>query len=148
MDDKQHTKRILILSNRIRRVFERSTGCKWTKVRILYYLLNAGSDKPVFQKDIQQDLEIRAAAISALLKQLEKEGLIIRADVQWDNRLKEIWLTREAFQMKDKICGQMESLEQELTEGIEVRELEICLDVIEKMTKNMERAEKRGRKTE
>lgn len=53
-----------------------------------------------FSLDLQQDLEIRAASISALLKQLELDGMVTRADAQWDNRLKEIRLMREAFQLK------------------------------------------------
>lgn len=39
----------------------------------------------------------------------------------------------------------MESLEQELTEGIGKSELEICLGVIEKMTRSMEKAKKRSK---
>lgn len=148
MDDRQHTKQILILSNRIRRVFHHSTGCKWTKMWILYYLLNADPNKIVLQKDIQQELEICAAAISDLLKQLEKDGLIIRADAQRDNRLKEIRLTQKAIALKDRISGQMGLLEQELTAGIEKDKLETGLEVIEKMIRNMETAEQRGKTAE
>lgn len=78
MNDIQYTKWILRLSNQVRRIFNTYTNNKGTQTRILYFVLSNYPQNDIYQKDIEEELNIRSSSISVLLKKLEEHELIIR----------------------------------------------------------------------
>lgn len=77
------------LSNKLRRKLDMLSSRKefsGSQGRTLYFLLAQSDD--VFQKDIEEEYSIRPSTATELLKQMEKNGLIVREPVSYDNRLK------------------------------------------------------------
>lgn len=103
--------------------------------RTLHFLLAQTED--VFQKDIEEEYGIRPSTATELLKQMEKNGLIIREAVSYDNRLKKIVLTNKALLYKDQVIQDLSMLEETLLKGISEEELKVFIKVIEKMTDNL-----------
>lgn len=132
MSDIQYTKWILGLSNQIRRAFNVSTDNKGAQTRILYFVLTNYPKREIYQKDIEEELNIRSSSISVHLKKLEEHEMIIREKVPFDDRLKKICPTSE------DVDKDIKSLENRMISGISQESLNTFVEVVQKMIKNME----------
>lgn len=126
------------LSNKLRRKLDMLSSRKefsGSQGRTLHFLLAQTDD--VFQKDIEEEYSIRPSTATELLKQMEKNGLIIREPVSYDNRLKRIVLTDKALVYKNQVVADLTALEETLIRDIPEENLQIFFDVIEKMMDNL-----------
>jgi DNA-binding MarR family transcriptional regulator len=103
--------------------------------RTLHFLLAQTQD--VFQKDIEEEYGIRPSTATELLKQMEKNGLVVREPVAYDNRLKKIVLTDKALIYRQQVIEDLTELEKKLVKDISEADLEIFFQVIEKMMDNL-----------
>ena len=142
MDKKLCAGSVLGLANQIKRVFDTTTGRCGTQVRILNFVLVSYPDKEIYQKDIEEELNIRSASVSTLLKKMEAQDFIRREKVSCDDRLKKILPTRQTVEMKEQVERHVALLEKRLTAGVGEEELKVFFDVLEKMQENMELTEK------
>lgn len=126
------------LSNKLRRKIDMLSSRKefsGSQGRTLHFLLAQTDD--VFQKDIEEEYSIRPSTATELLKQMEKNGLIIRKPADYDNRLKKIELTDKALIYKKQVIEELTELEEKLTKGIPEEKLDVFFEVIEKMMDNL-----------
>lgn len=126
------------LSNQLRRKLDMLSSRKefsGSQGRTLHFLLAQTQD--VFQKDIEEEYSIRPSTATELLKQMEKNGLIVREPVDYDNRLKKIVLTDKALIYKHQVVEDLTELERNLIKDISEADLEIFFQVIEKMMDNL-----------
>lgn len=70
--------------------FRRVRGGLSSQIRILRFLSNHGS---ITQRELQNALCIKSAAMSELISKLEEQGLVIRIQSQKDKRMKVLQLT-------------------------------------------------------
>ena len=96
-------------------------------------------DRDVFQKDFEQEFNIRRSTASNILALMEKNGLIIRESVPYDARLKKITLTQKAIEIHNIVEGAFEKLEDTMQKGITSEELAIFYRVLDKININLER---------
>ncbi len=116
------------LSNKLRRKLDMLSSRKefsGSQGRTLHFLLAQTDD--VFQKDIEEEYSIRPSTATELLKQMEKNGLIVREPVSYDNRLKKIVLTDKALIYKKQVVDDLTELEETLTRGISEEKMKIFL---------------------
>lgn len=137
MGEIQYSKEILGLANLIRRSYNASTGNNGAQVRILNFVLENYTERNIFQKDIEEELNVRSASISTILKKLEEQQMIVRERVPYDDRLKRIRPTRLAIDMKDKMGREIQSIEDQLVSDISKEKLEVFLEVARRMTDNI-----------
>lgn len=126
------------LSNKLRRKLDMLSSRKefsGSQGRTLHFLLAQTED--VFQKDIEEEYSIRPSTATEMLKQMEKNGLIVREPVSYDNRLKKIVLTDKALTYQHQVIEDLSDLERTLTKGIPEADLETFFKVIEKMMDNL-----------
>ena len=142
MDGKQCAGSVLGLANQIKRVFDTTTGRCGTQIRILNFVLVSYPDREIYQKDIEEELNIRSASVSTHLKKMEAQDFIRREKVSYDDRLKKILPTNHTVEMKEQVERHITLLEKRLTAGIEEEELRVFSDVLKKMQENMELTEK------
>ena len=126
------------LSNKLRRKFDMLSSRRefsGSQGRTLQFLLAQTED--VFQKDIEEEYSIRPSTATELLKQMEKNGLITREPVPYDNRLKRIAVTEKALVYKEQVIDELTALEETLIKDIPQEKLRIFFEVIEKMMDNL-----------
>ena len=102
-------------------------------------------DREIYQKDIEEELNMRSASVSTLLKKMEAQDFIRRERVSYDDRLKKILPTSHTVEMKEQVERHIALLEKRLTAGIGEEELRIFSDVLKKMQENMELTERGNR---
>lgn len=132
------TRYVSKLSNQLRRKLDMLSSRKefsGSQGRTLHFLLTQTQD--TFQKDIEEEYSIRPSTATELLKQMEKNGLIVREPVDYDNRLKKIVVTDKALVYKGQVIKDLTALEENLIKGISEADLEIFFQVIEKMMDNL-----------
>lgn len=120
-----------------------------TQMQILEYILNH-QEEEIYQKDLENILNLRRATVSGVLQTMEKNNLIERVVALNDARVKKIILnpkTKELFLEKRK---QMEELEEIIIDGISEKEIEEFLNVLNKIKGNVKnynilKEEKKGR---
>lgn len=126
------------LSNRLRRkidILSSRNEFSGSQGRTLHFLLAQTDD--VFQKDIEEEYGIRPSTATELLKQMEKNGLIIRETAAYDNRLKKIILTDKALIHKNQVINELTELEETLTKDIPEEKMRVFFEVMEKMLDNL-----------
>lgn len=102
-----------------------------------YFYNNRHRD--VFQKDFEQEFNIRRSTASAILALMEKNDLIKRESVPYDGRLKKITLTKKALEVQCVVNDAFDRFESTMKKGISEAELEAFFTVLQKINSNMER---------
>lgn len=114
---------------------DKVTGTHGWAIGYLYH----NRDRDIFQKDFEQEFNIRRSTASTVLSLMEKNGLINRESVDYDARLKKITLTDKALEIQALVETSFERLENKLGQDISDSELEIFFSVIDKINRNAER---------
>lgn len=107
-----------------------------TQMRIIEYILK-NEEKEIYQRDLEEVLNLRRATVSGVLQTMEKNHLIERITDSNDLRSKKIILnksTKDLFIQKQK---QIEEIEKFLIQGITENELETFINVLDKMKENI-----------
>ncbi len=96
-------------------------------------------NKDVFQKDFEQEFNIRRSTASSMLSLMEKNGLITREGVPYDARLKKIVLTQKAVEIQNSVNRSLDEFEKRISQGITDEEIRTFLTVLQKINSNLER---------
>lgn len=107
-----------------------------TQIRIIEYILK-NNNKDIYQKDLENILNLRRATVSGVLQTMEKNGLIERTTSNDDSRTKKIILNSSAKEMFLKGEERIKMMEEKSLKGISKEELSIFLNVLDKMRNNI-----------
>jgi len=100
---------------------------------IIGYLFHHG-DEIICQREVETEFRISRSTTSGMLALMEKKGLITRAAVQHDARLKQIRLTEKAVQMHQTQMARMAQIDALVENSITNAEREEFLRVIRKIS--------------
>ena len=92
----------------------------------------------VYAKDIESKFNMRRATVAEILSLMEKNGLIERKSMQQDARLKKITLTNKSMEIINSIAKEVKKVEKDLKKDLTDEELKSFMNIIEKMSKNLE----------
>lgn len=139
--NKETGKKIIILSNQIKRSLDRAavdSGITGVQSHVLGILGEAqDAEKDIFQKDIEEKFQIRRSSVTGILQLMEKKKLISRESVPYDARLKKIVLTQESMKLREHLHNNICEFEEILVKGVSDEDLETFLRLIDILSKNM-----------
>ena len=104
---------------------------------VLKFVLMESLHRDIYQKDIEEEFQIRKSTVTGILKLMEKHGYVYRENVKKDARLKRIVPTRKAEKIRSVIIEHIEDTECHLVEGITEEEVLICKKTLCKMYQNL-----------
>ena len=104
---------------------------------IKYILDNISKNKEVFQKDIEKEFDISKSHASEILKNFERDGLIIRNASNKDSRMKNILATQKAVEISNEIETNISIMEDNLTQNITDDELNDLFKLLNKLIENI-----------
>ncbi len=104
--------------------------------------------EPLYQRDFETEFGITRSTASKVLSGLEKKGLIRRAGVSGDGRLKKILLTEKSNEISRNIFSETRELEEKLERGFTSEELETLYGFFERIENNLAAAEKEAAQRE
>lgn len=129
------------ISHRLRRrsqAVQESIGISEAQGRILNYILAEGSRRNVYQKDIEEEFDLRPPTASSILRSLEKQEMISRVPDETDGRLKKLIFTEKADKIRLALEEEIVETERRLLDGITDEEQKMFLRLAEKMFYNLE----------
>ena len=109
-----------------------------TQMEILLYIFK-NEDKDIYQKELENVLNLRRATVSGVLQTMEKNNLITRITDAEDTRTKKIILNEETRNIFLRQLKQFDEIEKVIVDGISEKELEVFFEVIQKMKNNVEK---------
>ncbi|MHC1749654.1 MAG: MarR family winged helix-turn-helix transcriptional regulator [Cellulosilyticaceae bacterium] len=133
-------KEIIIFSNQIRRRIDkeaRKYGLTSIQARILGFVFRQSAVKNVFQKDIEEEFNIRRSSVTSVIQLMEKNGYINRESVCEDARLKKIILTQKGLETEEKVHQVIIEIEESLQKTLNDEEKSIFIQLIDRLSKNM-----------
>lgn len=141
MECKDFATEVKVLANLLKRRLDNAvsnvTTDNITGVQVLIMGFLSESSFDVYQKDIEKQFNIRRSTVTNILHGMEKQGIIIRQNVDNDARLKKIVLTPKGNDILSVLNDEVAKTQQLLIKGISDEELEIYFSVIKKMKENL-----------
>lgn len=107
-----------------------------SQMEIIHYMLKHINEE-VYQKDLEEALNLRRATISGVLATMEKNGFIERTVYENDTRIKKITLSQRAKEEYFKGIESLDKVEKKALEGISKDELETFNKVLDKIIENL-----------
>lgn len=105
---------------------------------VLKFILLESLHRNLYQKDIEEEFQIRKSTVTGILKLMEKHGYICRESVQKDARLKKVVPTAKAEALRPSIMEHIRHAEMNLTQGISEEDILICKKALCQMYHNLE----------
>lgn len=112
-------------------------GLSGANMFIMRYLYE-NRDREVYQKELEEQMNVRRSTISKVLQIMEKKGLIRRKQAEHDARVKRITLSVQSQHNMEMFWENIEQMQRRLTGGFTDEELEQFLYLIRKAKKNFE----------
>lgn len=137
--EKRAGKTLICLRNEMARAMEVLIGeedLSRAQGSVLHFIFLLGKKQNVYQKDIEQEFNIRRATASELLQKLENASYIIRLNDPDDKRLKRIEITKKGEMHVNKIQERIQKMETILCDQIQKEDLDVFFQVITQMYKN------------
>lgn len=104
---------------------------------ILNYILLETLHRDIYQKNLEEEFQVRKSTVSGILKLIEKNGFIYRESVKEDARLKRILPTKKAEALRPSILEHINETEIRMTEGVSEQDLFLCKKVLYQMCQNL-----------
>ena len=140
LDEKSLVEKYAAMNRRLKRYFDSFfAGSPITSIQglVLDYLFR-NRETDVFQKDLEEYLEIKGSSVTSILDNLEKNGYVRREAVDYDGRLKKLAITEKAYAIEEDIVERVNGYMYSLFRGIPEEEREVFYSVLCKMIDNMQ----------
>ena len=140
LDEKSLVEKYAAMNRRLKRYFDSFfADFPITSIQglVLDYLFR-NRETDVFQKDLEEYLEIKGSSVTSTLDNLEKNGYVRREAVDYDGRLKKLAITEKAYAIEEDIVERVNGYMYSLFRGIPEEEREVFYSVLCKMIDNMQ----------
>lgn len=130
----------IIFANRIHRTIDKETskyGVTGVQGRILGYIYRESDKRNVFQKNIEEELDVRRSSVTSVLQLMEKNGLINRISVCEDGRLKKLILTEKGLETHYKVRSCIDKMEESFRSQLSIDEFNILVSLIDRLSKKI-----------
>ena len=97
----------------------------------------------LYQKDIEEEFQVRKSTATGMLQLMEKKGFIYRESAKQDGRLKRIVPTDKAKDILPAILEHIDKTEHWLEKGIPREDITLCKQVLWMMHKNLEELQRK-----
>ena len=127
-------KEITIFANRIHRSISKEAaqyGVTGVQSRIIGFIYHKSDKKDIFQRDIEEELDIRRSSVTSVLQLMEKNGYIKRVSVSVDARLKKIILTEKGLEIQKNVYDFILKFEKSLRDELSNDEMKILVSLID-----------------
>lgn len=139
-------KAIICLRNEISRSMDligADDGLSRAQGTILHYVFCVSKNRDVYQKDIEQEFNLRRASASELLQKLETTAYIERVSNENDKRLKKIIITEKGKQHVEQVRSNIQYMEENLHKNINEEELQVFFHVMSQLFENCKNMQKK-----
>lgn len=121
-------------NSEVKRYVDKMTGIHGWVIGYLY----DHRDTDIYQKNFEDEFQIRRSTATEIIKVMEKNGLITKERVENDGRLRKLVLTEKAARYHEAFSEYLERFEKGLIRGISDEEMNVFFSVIDKIKRNID----------
>ena len=110
---------------------------------IIYHINEVGE---IYQKDLQNALEVESGTTAILVNNLVKKGWLERKDSEKDRRIKKLQLSPEGKERWEKVPNFIQILREKMMTGISKEEEEMTVSILKKAWINLKQEEDKEKK--
>lgn len=111
--------------------------------RLLGFIAHESSKRDLYQKDLEEELQIRRSSVTSMLQNLEKAGMIERVSVEEDARLKKIVLTSLGHEVTQNTYHNIVAFENELSSLFNEDEKVLLYEYLNRIDKYLKEKEEK-----
>lgn len=116
---------------------------------ILKFILLETMHRDIYQKDIEEEFQVRKSTVTGYVQLLEKNGYLIRESAKDDARKKRLVPTEKAEGLRQVILEDIKINEKRMEEGIPEEDVVTCKQVLYHVLQNLiEKHKEEGKKDE
>lgn len=104
---------------------------------ILKYILLETMHRDLYQKDIEEEFQIRKSTVTGYVQLMEKNGFLTRESDKDDARKKRLVPTAKAEELRGLILEDIKRNEKMMVEGIKEEDVTICKQVLYHVLQNL-----------
>lgn len=104
---------------------------------ILKYILLETMHRDLYQKDIEEEFQIRKSTVTGYVQLMEKNGFLTRESDKDDARKKRLVPTAKAEELRGLILEDIKRNEKMMVEGIKEEDVTICKQVLYHVLENL-----------
>lgn len=104
---------------------------------ILKFILLETMHRDIYQKDIEEEFQIRKSTVTGYVQLLEKNGYLIRESVKEDARKKRLVPTEKAEGVRQAILEDIKINEKRMEKGIPKEDVATCKQVLYHVLQNL-----------
>ena len=124
-------------------------GLTTMQKHVLKFLLLETLHKVVYQKDIEEEFQIRKSTVTGYVQLMEKNGYLTRESVKGDARKKWLVPTEKAEGLRQAILEDIKLSEKRMEKGIPEEDVITCKHVLYQVLQNLiEKHKEEGKKDE
>ncbi|MBA4603369.1 MarR family winged helix-turn-helix transcriptional regulator [Thermoactinomyces mirandus] len=106
---------------------------------IIRYIFVHSQTRDVYQRDLENEFNIRRSSVTGVLQLMERNGLITREHAEHDARLKKLKLTPKAIKIHKIITQAIIEVEKKLRKDLSEDEINSFYTTLNKIKKNLEK---------
>jgi DNA-binding MarR family transcriptional regulator len=114
--------------------FELHTGISSPRWRLLFLVHRLGT---CTQKRLIEIINVDAGSVTRQLAQLERDGLVMRADAPHDKRLTEVSLTKQGRTLVKSTLTKRRAFLEHMLQGVSADEVAVFLKTLEQIDRNL-----------
>lgn len=133
-------KEIVVLSNKIQRAIGKEVSqynITSIQARIIGFIHRESDKRNIFQRDIEEEFDIRRSSVTSVLQLMEKNGYIIRESVCEDARLKKLVLTEKGSEIQKTVHKSILKFEETLRGELSDDEVDTFINLIHRLSKTI-----------
>ena len=133
-------KAIHMVGNQMKRLFDNAAaeyGLTSIQSRMIRYLYLESEKRDIYQKDIEEEFNIRRSSVSNILQLIKKKGYIERISVKGEKKKKKIVLTGTGKLIQEKVHSLIKEGEQKLKDELTEEELKIFMNILLRLSKKL-----------
>ncbi|WP_238918517.1 MarR family transcriptional regulator [Clostridium sp. YIM B02555] len=130
-------KKINILAKRIHRAIDKEAskyGITGVQGRILGFINHNSKNRDIFQKDIEEELDIRRSSVTSVLQLMEKNGFIERVSVSEDARLKKLIITEKGARIQKSVYDSILDFEKSFRDELSEAEMNMFISLLDRLS--------------
>jgi DNA-binding MarR family transcriptional regulator len=112
-------------------------GLTGIQARILGFIYHNGDKRDIFQRNIEEEFDIRRSSVTSVLQLMEKNGYIQRVSVSEDARLKKIVLTEKGLEIQKNVYNSIVEFEKSLKNELTEDEFNLLISLIDRLSKKI-----------
>lgn len=134
---------IKCLSNMIRRKLDTTfsapefDGLTGAQNAMMGYIMDHEETQDIFQRDIEEEFNIRRSSATVMLQGLEQRGYIRRTQIEKDARLKKVELTEKARKLQKRVRAEIDQFHEQLEKDLSQEEKEEFFRLLDKIKSNL-----------